>query len=83
MSASDSSPSTVCWSVQNMLREYAGSQRIAEIVYQDSAGQICVVHEVIRDILSRAGHDFLVIGKGKMVGVEHVIMVDGQRLTKE
>lgn len=83
MSASDPSSATVSWSVQQMLREYVGSQRIVEIVYQDPAGQIVMVHDVIRDLLSRAGHDFLVLGKAKVVGVEHVIMVDGQRLTKE
>lgn len=83
MSASNPSPATVSWSVQNMLREYVGSQRIAEIVYQNPAGQVCEVHEVIRDLLSRAGHDFLVLGTGKVVGAEHVIMIDGQWLTKE
>ncbi|KPQ29483.1 MAG: hypothetical protein HLUCCX14_06480 [Marinobacter excellens HL-55] len=83
MSASHPSPSTVCWSVQQMLREYVGTQRIAEIIYQDPAGQICSVHATIRDLLSRAGHDFLVLGTGKVVGVEHIIMIDGQRFTKE
>lgn len=83
MSASNPSPATVSWSVQKMLREYVGSQRIAEIVYQNPAGQVCEVHEVIRDLLSRAGHDFLVLGTGKVVGAEHVIMIDGQWLTKE
>ncbi|GGC58548.1 hypothetical protein [Marinobacter halophilus] len=83
MSAFNPSPATVSWSVQQMLREYVGSQRIVEIVYQDPAGQICEIHEVIRDLLSRAGHDFLVLGRGKVVGVEHVIMINGQRFTKE
>jgi hypothetical protein len=83
MSASNPSPAIISWSVQERLREYVRSRQLAEIVYRDPAGQICVVHEVIRDLLSRAGHDFLVLGKSKVVGVEHVIMVDGQRLTKE
>ncbi|MET4025869.1 hypothetical protein ABIE59_001394 [Marinobacter sp. MBR-99] len=83
MSASTPSSSVISWSVQERLRAYVRSQQLAEIVYQDPSGQVCLVHEVIRDLLSRAGHDFLVLGKGKVVGVEHVIMVDGQRLTKE
>lgn len=83
MNAYNPSPATASWSVQQMLREYVGSQRIAEIVYQDPAGQVCEVHDVIRDLLSRAGHDFLVFGTGKVMGVEHVIMIDGRRLTKE
>lgn len=83
MSAYNPSPATASWSAQKMLREYVGSGRIAEIVYKDPAGQICEVHEVIRDLLSRAGHDFLLLGTGKVMGVEHVLMIDGHRLTKE
>jgi len=83
MSATNPTSQTISWTIQEMLREYIRSRHLAEIVYQDPSGQICVVHEVIRDLLSRAGHDFLVLGKGKVVGAEHVIMIDGQRLTKE
>ena len=83
MNARNPTPETISWSVQEMLREYICSRRLAEIVYQAPSGQICIVHEVIRDLLSRAGHDFLVLGKGKVVGAEHVIMIDGHRLTKE
>ncbi|WP_303290519.1 hypothetical protein [Marinobacter sp. SS5-14b] len=83
MSATNPTPETISWTIQEMLREYIRSRQLAEIVYQDPSGQVCIVHEVVRDLLSRAGHDFLVLGTGKVVGAEHVIMIDGQRLTKE
>ncbi len=45
-------------------------------------GQVCVVHGVIREVLSRAGRDFVVLGKGQVVSADHIIMIDGERLTK-
>lgn len=83
MTAVTRSPDTISPRIQEMLQEYIQSRQLAEIIYQDAAGQVCLVHEVIRDILSRAGHDFLVLSTGKVVGAEHVIMIDGRRLTKE
>jgi len=81
MSASNSSPVTIPWTLQERLREYVRSRHLAEIVYQDPSGQVCVVHEVIQDLLSRAGHDYLLLQKGRLVGAEHIIMIDGQRLS--
>ena len=73
MSAATPSPETVSLPVREMLVEYVQGRRLAEIIYQDTNGQVCLVHENIRDVLSRAGHDFLVLGSGKVLGVEHVI----------
>lgn len=71
----------VHWSVRDMLCEYLTSGRLAEVVYRDSAGQVCVVHDVIRDLFSRAGSDFILLGRGNMVGIDHVITLDGQLLS--
>ena len=68
MSAATPSPETVSLPVREMLVEYVQGRRLAEIIYQDTNGQVCLVHENIRDVLSRAGHDFLVLGSGKVLG---------------
>ncbi|MGC8122029.1 hypothetical protein [Marinobacter sp. VGCF2001] len=83
MSASTPSPATMPWTVQQRLQEYVRAMKLAEIIYQDPNGQVYVVHGVIRDVLSRAGRDFVVVGKGQVVAADHIMMIDGQRLTKE
>ena len=55
MSAATPSPETVSLPVREMLVEYVQGRRLAEIIYQDTNGQVCLVHENIRDVLSRAG----------------------------
>ncbi|WP_417566392.1 hypothetical protein [Marinobacter sp.] len=71
---------TASYSVQGMLREYLGSGQLTEVVYRDSAGQICTVHDVIRDLCSRAGQDFLLLGRGTMLPFDHVITINGRLL---
>ncbi|WP_031210206.1 hypothetical protein [Marinobacter sp. EVN1] len=83
MSATNPSPATMSWTLQQRLQEYARAMKLAEIIYQDPNGQVCVVHGVIREVLSRAGRDFVVLGKGQVVSADHIIMIDGERLTKE
>lgn len=83
MNASNLSPATMPWTLQQRLREYSRATKLVEIIYQDPNGEVCVIHEVIRDVLSRAGRDFVVLGKGQMVSADHIIMIDGERLTKE
>ncbi|MFV8570350.1 hypothetical protein ACNQ6O_03975 [Marinobacter sp. SBS5] len=83
MSTTNPAREVISWSAQEWLREYIRTQRQAEIVYQDPSGQMMIVHEVLQDILSRAGHDFLVLGTGKVLGVERVLLIDGQELTKQ
>ena len=68
-------------SVQDMLRDYVMTDRLAEVVYRDSAGQICLVHDTIRDLLSRAGQDFVLLGRGQLIGLDHLLTVDGITVT--
>ncbi|PSF06074.1 hypothetical protein C7H09_12110 [Marinobacter fuscus] len=82
MNASHSSPATMPWHLQKRLQEYARSLKLAEIIYTDATGQVCVVHGIVREVLSRAGRDFLILEKGQMVAADHIIMIDGERLTK-
>lgn len=78
MTPQDTQGAVAHWSVQDMLREYLTSGRMAEVVYRDGAGQICIAHDIIRDVFSRAGKDFILLGRGEMVGVDHVITIDGR-----
>lgn len=82
MSFSTPSPATLSCSLQQSLQVYIHSGRLAEIVYQSPSGDVCVVHESIRDLLSRAGRDFLVLGAGRVLAVDHIIMIDGRRLAE-
>ncbi|WP_417516921.1 hypothetical protein [Marinobacter sp.] len=81
MTASSASPSAASGEVLNRLREYASSARLVEVVYRDSAGQICIVHDVVRDIFSRAGQDFILLGRGTMLPFERVLMLNGQQIS--
>ncbi len=77
----NSSSATASYSVQGMLREYLSTGTLTEVVYRDSAGQVCLVHDVIRDLFSRAGQDFLLLGRGTMLPFDHVITINGQVLS--
>lgn len=63
--------------IHRILREYLTSSRLAEIVYRDDAGQIQITHDVIRDLFSRAGQEFVFLGRGQMVRLDHVLTLDG------
>lgn len=78
MTPQDTQGAVAHWSVQDMLREYLTSGRMAEVVYRDGAGQIRIAHDIIREVFSRAGKDFILLGRGEMVGVDHVITIDGR-----
>ena len=78
MTPQDTQGAVAHWSVQDMLREYLTTGRMAEVVYRDRAGQVCIAHDIIRDIFSRAGKDFILLGRGEMLGVDHVITIDGR-----
>lgn len=62
---------------QALLREYLTSCRLAEIVYRDDAGQIQTTHDLIRDLFSRAGQDFVYLSRGQMLRLDHVLTLDG------
>ncbi|KEF31457.1 MAG: hypothetical protein EP339_11040 [Gammaproteobacteria bacterium] len=81
MTASNPPARTADCLVQRMLREYLMSGRLAEVIYRDGAGQICTVHDVIQDLFSRAGEDFILLGRGNLVGIDHVVMIDGRQLS--
>ncbi|MCG7198945.1 hypothetical protein MD273_04300 [Marinobacter pelagius] len=78
MTPQDTQGAVAHWSVQDMLREYLTSGRMAEVVYRDGAGQIRIAHDIIREVFSRAGKDFILLGRGELVGVDHVITIDGR-----
>lgn len=78
MSSSNLQGAIAHWSIRDMLREYLSSARLAEIVYRDGAGQVCVAHDVIRDLFSRAGKDFILLGRGELLCLDHVMTIDGR-----
>lgn len=67
--------------IQNLLREYLTSSKLAEIVYRDDAGQVQTTHDVIRDLFSRAGQEFVFLGRGHMVRLDHVLTLDGRTVS--
>lgn len=64
--------------IRRMLREYLSSSKLAEIVYRDDAGQIQTTHDVIRNLFSRAGQEFVFLGRGPMIRLDHVLTLDGR-----
>lgn len=76
-----STQQSVHWSIHEFLRGHLFSSRILEIVYRDDAGQVQIVHDVIRDLFSRAGQEFVLIGRGQMLRLDHVVMVDGMEIS--
>lgn len=63
--------------IRTLLCEYLTSSRLVEIVYRDDAGQIQTTHDMIRDLVSRAGQDFVYLGRGQMLRLDHVLTLDG------
>ncbi|EMP56119.1 hypothetical protein MSNKSG1_09608 [Marinobacter santoriniensis NKSG1] len=63
--------------IQDTLQEYRTTGRMAEIIYRDGAGQVCIAHDVIRDVFSRAGSDFVMLGRGAMLELDHIMTIDG------
>lgn len=66
--------------IQSLLREYLTSSRLAEIVYRDDAGQIQTTHDVIRDLFIRAGQEFVFLGRGHMLRLDHMLTLDGRTI---
>lgn len=64
--------------IHSLLREYLSSAKLVEIVYRDDAGQIQTNHDVIRDLFSRAGQEFVLLGRGHMIRLDHVLTLDGR-----
>ncbi|MGM0766842.1 MAG: hypothetical protein ACQEV6_02330 [Pseudomonadota bacterium] len=72
---------SIHWSIQQLLREYLFSGQLLEIVYRDDAGQIRIVHDVIRDLFNRAGREFVLIGRGQLLRLDHIVMLDGTEIS--
>ncbi|MBS8240561.1 hypothetical protein DYI22_08580 [Marinobacter lipolyticus] len=72
---------TIHWSIQQLLREYLFSGQLLEIVYRDDAGQVRIVHDVIRDLFNRAGREFVLIGRGQLLRLDHIVMLDGTEIS--
>ncbi|NMT64532.1 hypothetical protein [Marinobacter orientalis] len=66
--------------IHSLLREYLTSSRLAEVVYRDDAGQIQTTHDIIRDLFSRAGQEFVLLGRGHMIRLDHVLTLDGRKV---
>lgn len=64
--------------IRILLRQYLTSAHLTEIVYRDDAGQVQTTHDVIRDLFSRAGQDFVYLGRGQMLRLDHVLTLDGR-----
>lgn len=77
---SNATSSTHC-SVHNLLREYLSSAQLLEIVYRDDAGQVQIVHDSIRDLFNRAGREFVLIGRGQLLRLDHIVMLDGLEIS--
>ncbi|MEQ5834752.1 hypothetical protein EB809_01165 [Marinobacter sp. R17] len=60
------------------LLEAATLRRLVEIVFRDEAGQIQTFHDRIRDVFTRAGEEFLVLERGQMIRLDHLLLVDGR-----
>lgn len=73
---SESQP--VSCEIKTLLGEYLTSSRLVEIVYRDDAGQIQTTHDMIRELFSRAGQDFVFLSRGQMLRLDHVLTLDGQ-----
>lgn len=80
MAMPNSSFATVNLSTHELLREHLMSGAVIEVVYRDGAGQICTVHDVIQDLFSRAGRDFILLGRKGMVSTDHVLTINGRPL---
>lgn len=70
-------------SVQRALREYLQSSQLVELVYRDESGQVQTVHDVVRDLFSRAGEDFMLSGRGKLIRLDHLILLNGEPLAPQ
>ncbi|MDX1457517.1 MAG: hypothetical protein R3276_07990 [Marinobacter sp.] len=67
--------------IQSALRQYLQSGQLVELVYRDESGQIQMVHDVVRELFTRAGEDFLLSGRGKLIRLDHLLILDGQPLS--
>lgn len=63
---------------RSALREYLYRGQLLEFTYRDGAGQVCTAHDVVRDIFSRAGQDFILLGRGVLLPFDCILTLNGQ-----
>ncbi|OEY65292.1 hypothetical protein [Marinobacter sp. X15-166B] len=63
--------------VHTLLTRLRASGAITEVVYRDSTNRIQSVHDCVKDLFHRAGEDFVLLGRGELVRLDQVMMVDG------
>ena len=62
---------------RTLLTRVLMSHDVVEVVFRDESGQIQHYHDVIRDLFNRAGEEFLLLGRGQLVRLDHVVMING------
>lgn len=62
----------------DVLLELATFHRVVEIIFRDESGQIQTFHDQIKDVFTRAGEEFMLIGRGQLIRLDHLIMVEGK-----
>lgn len=78
MSSSNGYQPVEC-AMRALLTQVLMSQDVVEVVFRNEAGQIQHYHDVIRDLFNRAGEEFLLLGRGQLVRLDHVLMINGYR----
>lgn len=63
--------------IHTLLTSFLTSGQVVEVIFKDESGQIQHYHDVIRDLFNRAGEEFLLLGRGQLVRLDHVLMVNG------
>ncbi|MEX0606215.1 MAG: hypothetical protein WD623_14995 [Marinobacter sp.] len=62
---------------RTLLTRVLMSHDVVEVVFRDESGQVQHYHDVIRDLFTRAGEEFLLLGRGQLIRLDHVIMISG------
>lgn len=69
-------------SAHDSLLEVATFRRLVEIIFRDESGQIQTFHDRIRDVFTRAGEEFVLLDRGQLIRLDHLILVDGKPVTQ-
>lgn len=69
-------------SAHDALLEVATFRRVVEIIFRDESGQIQTFHDRVRDVFTRAGEEFLLLERGQLIRLDHLILVDGKPVTQ-
>ncbi len=67
----------VACQVQSTLTKLCSNGVVIEVAYRDGANRIQFVHDVVKDLFHRAGEDFVLLGRGQLVRLDRIMMIDG------